>query len=190
MTKRSRTINRAGWFLAATILVTLATVGFAAPSAQAFTWSGHGSYGTVQVPVAHLGFTDISGTFESLRVPPRVIGESPAYRSQDQYVCITHRTWELGGSGWYLRDSVRNCGWIAAAQTSIQDNGYTSRYTPVIGTPLGYDVLVTWQLRNGTKIADEQIDYQVGNGYTRDLQCVNYPSVHCTVYPQGALAVK
>jgi hypothetical protein len=159
-------------------------------TAHAFTWSGHGSYGKVGVPVARVGFATIGGGFEQIRVPQRLITESPRYAGQDQYVCIKHRTWQLDLGKWSLQSVTRNCGWILANQTQIPDAGYTSAYTPITGTFLGYDVVVTWQLRNGVQVGDLTVDYQVGNGYDRDLQCALHYTVHCSPdNVHGAIAI-
>jgi hypothetical protein len=180
--RRSR---RLGWtaFLALAAVLATTIAGALHPSdASAFTWSGHGSYGPVGVPVAQVGWATVGGGFEQLQAPQRVIKESPAYAKQDQYVCITHYTWEWDGGFdyenaalpgyWILSDATKNCGWIYASQTYIYDAGYRSAYNPIWGTDLHYNVKVTWQLRSGVTVGDITINYQVGNGWDNDLRCV------------------
>jgi hypothetical protein len=175
--------------LAASVTM-LAGMAAAPTPADAFTWSAHGSYGQVGVPVARVGWVPNGIGFEQIQVPGRIVKESPLYANRDQWVCIKHRTWELSYGNWSLKDKTTNCGWIYANQTYINDPGYNSPYNPIAGTNLGYDVVVTWQLSSGLQVADMTIDYQVGNGYNLDLQCANYSSVYCSpVSNYGAVAI-
>jgi hypothetical protein len=166
---RSRLVRGVSMLIIAAVVVA-GTLDVAAPeSAAAFSVTSHGSPGSVGVPPATLGYGGYNVN-EQLTAPARYIYESVPYAGRDQYVCITHRTWEYDGS-WILRDQQSRCGWIRAAYTRIPDGAYTSAYRPMIGTWLAYDVVVTWTLPNGVSIGDKSVRYEVGNGYNMDLRC-------------------
>jgi hypothetical protein len=187
---RSRRLRRTAFLALAAVLVTTIAGALHPSDASAFTWTGHGSYGQVGVPVARVGWVPNGIGFEQIQVPGRIVKESPLYANRDQWVCIKHRAWKLSYGSWSLEDKTTNCGWIYANQTYINDPGYNSPYNPIAGTNLGYDVVITWKLSSGLQVADMTIDYQVGNGYNLDLQCANHSSVYCSpVSKYGAVAI-
>lgn len=167
----NRLAGNVSWLVIVTIVVA-GTLGLVAPEpAAAFSVTSHGSPGFVGVPPAILEYGNY-GTSEVLKAPARYIYESPLYPRSDQQVCISHRTWErVGIDSFTLGDVQTRCGTIRAAETSIVDGAYTSRFQPIWMTYVAYDVVVSWRLPNGVPIGDKAVRYEVGDGYNMDLRC-------------------
>ena len=150
--------------LAITIVVTSAS------NAAAVTIRTNGSPGSAEIPYAYARYASFaSGT---ITAPARTVHESPVYARRDQYVCVTPRLWALstnllGHQRWKLDDKLTDCRWIRAASTSVAVNGAEfSELDPYIGYSV--DVVITWQLKDGTRIGKRIYDYT----FKADYQCL------------------
>lgn len=154
----------------ATLAVAFIATSAASASAVTIT-GGSGSPGYAYIP----NTTAQYGAYDStITAPARTVGESPAYARSDQKVCVTPRLWFLsssrsGAQTWNFDSQMTNCAWIRAAATSATVNGVTFSGT-IPYTGYSVDVVITWQLTNGSVIGRRTYDYSS----TADYQCLTF----------------
>jgi hypothetical protein len=133
---------------------------------------------------SHLSYAIISGA--------RRVNESAAYWNINQYVCVTHRLWiyipeTFTGPGYrpaaWSSSPIQQrmaCGWILAAQTSINDLGaYFEISGSLPGSDYGVDVKIVWRSSpSGSVLGSATYDY----ASTTDYRCTYHP---CTASDDG-----
>ena len=115
----------------------------------------------------------------------RTIYENGNYGASWQYVCVTHRLWRYSPGywsgavytygSWHLEvSSGSRCGWISPTGTSIRDSAFRFDLLKSNSDHLEWwavDVMVTWQLQNGTQLGKKTYDYVHLNDYECATSC-------------------
>lgn len=157
---------RPGRWATAALAVTLSMLVGAtlATPASAYTIARKSGYpGSATVPKVVGEY--LPATYSNrITAPQRTVYESPQYAGFNQYVCAQYRLWYLArrsdNTQYWVRDprGGSSCAWISAAGTSARLTGlYWDDNTPY--TAYGVDVVITWQLANGTVVGSKTYDY-------------------------------
>ena len=166
-----------------TIVALMLALATSVSKAAAYTIISSGYPGAVGAPATQ-AYSTSYGT-GALLTPDRSISESAAYARSDQYVCVTMNLVSASGTPYWMQENaVRNCAWIRAAYSSTTVRG--AWFNDLLGMNLAIysvNVVVTWQLSNGSVIGKRTLDYNQPGDY----QCQTaYCAVKMTMWGGGA----